>query len=335
MKRYSSLLTVILLTALVASAQTEADLKRHFEGRHVTLKIDMPATKDGVNVYPERAQPFDYSEYATRLKRHGASIRRGETVMITKIKVKGRHVEFQLGGGGYGTFGDETDAHVYVPSAGKSRREKHLENELKRETNPVRRKRLKEEIDSLRREREREDRLNQAIAEEAEEARRARIEEKALRGGGRFNVHFTLPDSGNMTPGAITDALRKYVDFSDNDDEDGGDDSSMRNTSYEFGPRVVSVGPRTTYLKEGLSEQEVLRLLGRPSLSIRAADKPADTIHEFPRGEGRHILAEFRDGVLVRARTVDRGQLVRADAAKLRPRIRPTNSCRSDMSPIE
>src|SRR3712207_6271478 len=143
-----------------ASAQTEAELKQYFEGRRVYLKIDMPATKDGVNVYAGRAQAFDYSNYAAKLRRHGASIRRGESAMITKIKVKGKHIEFQLDGGGYGVMGDETPG-VYAPVASKSRREKRLENELKREEDPQRRRRIRDELDHLRREREREDSLNQ------------------------------------------------------------------------------------------------------------------------------------------------------------------------------
>lgn len=320
MGRLLSIAAVILLTAAAAAAQTDSDLKRYFEGRHVTLKIDVPATKDGVNVYPERAQPLDYSEYAARLKRHGASIRRGESVMITKVKVKGRHLEFQLGGGGYGTFGDETDAHVYVPSSPKTRREKRLEEELKRETDPSRRRRLKEEIDSLRREREREDRINEALAAEAEESRRARIEEKALRGGGRFNIHFTLQDPNLLSPRAVTEALRKYVDFSADGEEE--DEVSLLETSYETAVAVqvtrgvVRVGPRTTYLKEGLAEREVLRLLGEPSaVTKRAGEGAAVTTYEFPRGEGRVLVADFVDGLLVRSRTESRRQVLKVAGA--------------------
>lgn len=308
MRRLLSILTVVLLAAASAAAQTEGDLKQHFEGRHVTLKIDLPATKDGVNVYPESERPLDFSEYAAKLKRHGASIRRGDTAMITKIKVKGRHVEFQLDGGGYGTFGDETDAQVYVPSAGKSRREKRLEEELRREDDPARRRRLRDEIDSLRREREREDRLNQAIAEQATEERRARIEEKALRGGGRFNIHFTALDPTALTPSAVREALRKYVDFSEAEEEGDEDSGLLRTTRPAAEPRVVSVGPRTTFLKEGLCESEVLGLLGSPSLTLRAGGGPSSVTHEFARGEGRVLVAEFKDGVLVGSRTESRDQ---------------------------
>lgn len=315
-----SLAAIILLAAATAAAQSEAELKNYFEGRHVTLKIDVPATKDGVNLYPERAQPLDYSEYAARLKRHGVSIRRGESIMVTKVKVKSNHVEFQLGGGGYGTFGDETDAHVFVPSTPKTRREKRLEDELKRETDPARRRRLKEEIADLRREREREDRLNEAAAAEAEEARRARIEEKALRGGGRFNIHFSGQEPRLLNTRMITEALRKYVDFSAS--EEDTEQVSLLDASYvsaDLSPvtrGVVSVGPRSTYIKAGLSEREVLRLLGQPSaVSRRAEAGAALTTYEFPRGEGRVIVAEFVDEVLVSSRTESRGRAAKMTGA--------------------
>jgi hypothetical protein len=217
-KRIYTLVTLIILfTAGSASAQTEAELKQHFEGRRVYLKLDMPATKDGVNVYADRARPFDYGNYAAKLRQHGASIRRGDSAMVTKVKVKGKHIEFQLDGGGYGVLGDETPG-VYAPVASKSRREKRLEEWLKREEDPHRRGRLREELDGLRREREREDSMNRAIAEQAEEAQRSRIEEKALRAGSRFNIHFgTAPSGGVLTPEAVMRALEEYVEFDDSE----------------------------------------------------------------------------------------------------------------------
>lgn len=218
MKRIYFLLALIILSAAgSASAQTEAELKQYFEGRRVNLKIDMPATKDGVNVYAERARSFDYGSYAAKLRQHGTSIRRGDTAMVTKVKLKGKHIEFQLDGGGYGVLGDESPG-VFAPVASKSRREKRLEEWLKLEEDPHRRRRIREEIDGLRREREREDSMNRAIAEQAEEAQRSRIEEKALRGGSRFNIHFGAAPSGDaLTPEAVMRALAEYVEFDDSE----------------------------------------------------------------------------------------------------------------------
>jgi hypothetical protein len=70
--------------------------------------------------------------YAKRLKEHGTAIRAGEPALVTKIKVKSKHIEFQLDGGGYGTMGDETSSNVSTQAAPQTRREKNLEAELKR-----------------------------------------------------------------------------------------------------------------------------------------------------------------------------------------------------------
>ncbi|HLM59734.1 MAG TPA: hypothetical protein VK308_02910 [Pyrinomonadaceae bacterium] len=209
---------VVLTFAAVASAQTEDDLKNYFEGKRVEVKIDMPATKDGINIYPEKARPLDYSRYASLIKNYGLSVLEGDRIMITKIKVKDKHVEFHLGGGGYGTFGDETSSSVYVPTASKSRREKNLEKDIKYETDERRRRQMREELDYLRRERRRDDSQNRAQAAVAEEIAKVRIEKKRLQGGSRFNIRFDRKvTAADLTPQAIMDALAEYLYFSDAD----------------------------------------------------------------------------------------------------------------------
>jgi hypothetical protein len=97
-------------------------------------------------------------------------------------------------------------------------------------------------------------------------------------------------------------------------------DASYPRTSYsypveDFKPGVVRVGPRTTYLKEGLRTDEVVGLLGKPvSISERNADGLVVTIYAFQRGEGRILIAEFLSGVLVRSWIETRDeQVVKAD----------------------
>jgi hypothetical protein len=81
-----------------------------------------------------------------RLKEYRVAIKPGEQVMVPKIKLKSKHREFQLGGGGYGTFGDETSSNVNTAEAPKTKREKNLEAEIKRETDPARKRAMKEEL---------------------------------------------------------------------------------------------------------------------------------------------------------------------------------------------
>ena len=76
---------------------------------------------------------------------------------------------------------------------------------------------------------------------------------------------------------------------------------------------VVRVGPATTYLKEGLSTEQVLSLLGEPSATHqRVQDTRTITIYEFPRSEGRVLIAEFVSDTLVSSRIETRAQIARS-----------------------
>src|SRR5205823_8616118 len=130
-----------------ALAQSEAELKDFFEGKSVRVKIDMPATQMGIDVWPDARRPMDFNEYSQRLKSNGVSVRNGDSVMITKVRIKDKLIEFQLAGGGYGTFGDDTSGSVYTPSAPKTQREKDLEKWVRDETDPARKRRLQRELD--------------------------------------------------------------------------------------------------------------------------------------------------------------------------------------------
>jgi hypothetical protein len=82
----------------------------------------------------------------------------------------------------------------------------------------------------------------------------------------------------------------------------------------EFKPGVVQVGPRTTYLKEGLTTQEVVRLLGKPASIIeRSENGVLVTVYVFPRGENRVLIAEFVKSALVRSTIETRGEVAQAD----------------------
>jgi hypothetical protein len=85
--------------------------------------------------------------------------------------------------------------------------------------------------------------------------------------------------------------------------------SSKKNTTRA--PGVLRVGPSTTYLKKGLSTNEVLRFLGRPaSVSERREGDLQFATYTFTRGEGRVLVAEFKNGVLVNSHSEARQTLV-------------------------
>lgn len=108
--RASFALLILALIVPPANAQSEDRLRTFFEGRSVTVKIEMPGAEEGVDVYPGRIQPINFPKHAGRLKKFGTALRRGDEVLVTKIKVKKNLIEFQLGGEGYGTFGDDASS---------------------------------------------------------------------------------------------------------------------------------------------------------------------------------------------------------------------------------
>src|SRR5262245_26786019 len=124
-----ALLPASLLAGQGLTAQTEAALRKYFEGKTVALKIDMPGTSDGVNVPIDR--PFNQREYQDRLSRYGTALHAGDRVPITLIKIKDNNVEFQVAGGGYGTFSDDTSTSANLPDMEKSNREQDLERQVR------------------------------------------------------------------------------------------------------------------------------------------------------------------------------------------------------------
>jgi bifunctional ADP-heptose synthase (sugar kinase/adenylyltransferase) len=83
-----------------------------------------------------------------------------------------------------------------------------------------------------------------------------------------------------------------------------------RHTTRKAG--VVRVGPSTTYLKEGFTLEEVLRLLGEPaSITEHKSGSDVVTTYEFPRGQNRVLIAEFVKGELVSSRVETHEELAR------------------------
>jgi hypothetical protein len=284
-----------------ACAQTEGDLKHaekrlqeRFEGNYVKLLLDMPATAQGVDITPDAEKPLAFPDYQARLKKAGTSIKRGESAMVTKVKVKSKLIEFQLGGGGYGTFFDEKASGGGGGVGGKSTREKNLERDLKNEKDPAKRRAMSEELDRLRRDRRQDEREAAAESKQAEALDKARLEEKALSAGSRFNIRY--PDgvtTDAMTAESVMAALAKYVDF---EAESGG--AAAANASS---PARGGDNPATeARLRKGATIAEVASLFGSPVSTSHRTDGEWDvTTNRYRKGSQR-LDATFIEGVLVR-----------------------------------
>ncbi len=281
LRRLALLLPLILVSLSAPTllrAQSEDELAQYFVGRTVVVKMDMPATKDGVDIYPERSPEIDYSEYSQRLRRYGISLHSGDTVQITKIKVKDKLVEFHLGGGGYGTAGDETDSTVSFTPTPKSAREKELERDIKSATDRKQKRRMQEHLDDLQREREREDARLKVVATLAQEQRQQRIYQRALQSGSRFNLRY--PEGvvlEKLTPDTVMQALAQGVDFA------------------APGPPTAETG-----LHKGMLQQEVDVLLGRP-VEVEEGKEGSLNVSRSTYHQGENnVQTLFVEGVLVR-----------------------------------
>lgn len=251
-------MTVRLFLGLAACALLqagEADLRRAFLGKQILLKIDMPGSHHGVDLNLDRDDPMDWKQYSQRIKNFGVSIPRDRTATVTAIVVKKDLIEFQLDGGGFGTFGDDTSTSVttYVP---KSRYENDLERDLRRETDPQRRRRIQADLDRERSRRYREERIARQQAEAASAMKRQEVMDKRMRGGSRFNLRRVVSVMDVM-PEQLADWLREYADLG----------MRMSNTSPRQAPQPQSA-PRNDgpALRRGMAIEEVTQKLGNGKL---------------------------------------------------------------------
>jgi hypothetical protein len=295
MRSWIVALGALLAGAAPVGAQTEAALRDAFEGQMVTVKLDMPGTEDGIDVYPGGDRPIDYPKVARRLKQNGTAIRAGQSIMVTKVKVKSKHIEFQLAGGGYGTFGDDAGTSASVGSTSKSKREEALEKAIKSEADPARKRAMQDELDDLRKARQREDRRNEASLAVAEEAKKANVRQRRLEGGSRFNVRFenSIPATA-LTPDGVRAALARFVDFPSQAVPAGS--TALTNQDHPA-PSSASAGKD---LRKGLLVHDVEAMYGPAS---RAEERSEGTLKVSVRTyhqDQRRITAEFVEGVLVR-----------------------------------
>jgi hypothetical protein len=158
-------------------------LQDYFVGKQVTLQIDMPGTQKGVDLRMDRDDPMDWKQYSSRLKEFGPAIRSGDRSTITTLVVKKNLIEFQLDGGGFGTFWDDDSTTVTPYHVDKSNYEKQLERDIRDTSDPQRRRDLQRELDRVRSRREREQRADDRAAQIASQMKTQQVADRRTRGG--------------------------------------------------------------------------------------------------------------------------------------------------------
>jgi len=294
---YKLLLPVCLVAVASAPlyAQSEPELRDFFEGKSVVVKLDMPATQEGIDVFPDARRAIDFAAYSARLKATGIAIRNGDSVLVTKVRVKEKLIEFQLAGGGFGTFGDDTSASVYTPSTPKSNREKDLERLVKNETDRDRKRQLERELDDLRNRREREDTRNKAASVAAEEAKKTRIATTRLHSGSRFNIRYNEGVPRGLGADGVMRALAEYLDFPFAQDRRPA--AGDRVTAQ---PAPRDPAPGGGAIRKGMSMAEVEQSLGRPDKeSLRNEGSLKVVTATYTRGD-QVITVDYVEGVLIK-----------------------------------
>ena len=288
-----------LLQAGQVSAQTEQQLRQAFEGKYVFVRMEMPATHRGVDVFPDRDPSIDFPGYSARIREFGVALREGDRVLVTAVRVKKKNIEFQLGGGGYGVWGDDSGS-VYVPSVDKSRREKDLEKEIQREKDPERRRRLERERERLRDERHREERYREDEKRALEARKQSEIAQKRLDAGSRVNVW--LPEAqlaaAAPTPQQLQRMLSAVIDFGDGDVRRTGARTTATNG---YGRDVEPRG--ASDLRRGLTLDEVHDLLGKPARTKAGKQGELATLTEWYEAGDRITEVYYVSGVIVRFTT--------------------------------
>jgi hypothetical protein len=297
------LLPVCLVAASSAPlyAQSEPELRDFFEGKSVIVKLDMPATQEGIDVFPDARRAIDFAAYSARLKATGIAIRNGESVLVTRIRVKDKLIEFQLAGGGYGTFGDDTSSSVYVPSVSKSKRERDLEKLVKDETDRERKRRLQRELDELRNDREREDARNKTASVAAEEAKKARIATARLHGGSRFNIRYNEGVPRGLGPDGVMRALAEYVEFPfASDRRPSGAPQGRPSAGDRLNAQPAPPASGGGAIRKGMTMAEVEQSLGRPDKEVQRNEGSLRVVTAtYLRGD-QIVTADFVEGVLIK-----------------------------------
>lgn len=301
MRSLAVALTLSLLPSL-ARAQNEAALRQAFEGKLVSVKMAMPGTSRGVEVYPQQQAPVNFRQVADRIKDFGTALKIGDQVMVTKVVVKkDSHIEFQLGGGGFGTFGDDAGSSwISADTESETPREKALKDSIKAAPGPTRRKQLEKELANARTSRERENDRARAEAAQANAAREANLRVKREQGGSRFNIRYKdgIPPEG-LTPEGVMAALANYVDFAATGARAATAAVVPAPTTSTASATSATSGGGIAQLKKGLSVREVEALLGPADTAAEDTQGTMTVMKRTYTADGMKVTASFVSGVLI------------------------------------
>ena len=288
------MLAVTLFTLPLSAQKDPNSLEGYFTGKEVMLKIDMPGTQQGVDLRYNKDVPMNWKEYSNRLKSNGVAIPKGDTARVTAVVVKDDRIEFQLDGGGFGTFLDDTNTTVAAKTVDKSDYEKQLEKQIANTTDEDQKRSLQRDLDRERARRERQDANNRAAAQVASQIKAQQVADNRLRGGSRFNLRWSgsIP-ADQKTPDAVMKLLADYVSF------DGLQTAAVAPAAQNTaGDAAV---PATAQLKRGMKMDEVTNLFGQGKQLSESVSGDGLKTQDLQYATGdRRVEVTYVEGLVVR-----------------------------------
>jgi hypothetical protein len=304
MSRFVFLLATFALVSTPAVGQSGADaIQSYFTGKQVIVKIDMPGSQKGVDLRFNKPTPMDWKEYGSRVKQFGVAIHQGDVARVTAVVVKNDMIEFQLDGGGFGTFGDDTNTTVTAKPVEKSDYEKSLEKQIADTDDPDKKKQLQRDLDRERARRERQDAVNQQQAQYASQVKAQTVAQNRSAGGSRFNLRWSgsIP-ADQLTPEAVMQRLSEYLDFKGSQPASAAASAPTSAVAAQSASAAPDANtPATAKLKRGMKIEEVTTLFGPgKQLSESVGDQGLKTqVYEYTSGD-RHVEVTYVDGLVVR-----------------------------------
>ena len=276
-----------------------SSIESFFTGKQVVVKIDMPGTQQGVDLRFDKATPMDWKQYSSRIKTFGPAIRQGDTARITTVVVKKNMIEFQLDGGGFGTFLDDSNTTVNARTVDKSSYEKQLERDIANETDPDRKRSLQRDLDRERSRRERQNSDNQNAAVIASQIKAQKVAESRTRGGSRFNLRWpgAIPQE-DLTPESVVKRLGAYLEF-----PNGIVATQVQSDTEPPVPAsaLTTDSSSTERLQRGMKSAEVATFLGSGRMLSKSVSTDGLTteVYEYLPGD-RRAEVTYVDDVVVR-----------------------------------
>ena len=293
------IVSVVVVTPVCA--QTGSDIVGYFSGKEVVVKIDMPGSQKGIDLRYNKPDPMNWKDYSSRIKQFGIAIHKGDTARVTTIVVKKDMIEFQLNGGGFGTFGDDTNITVAAKSVDKSDYEKSLEQQIANTDDPDKKAQLQRDLDRERARRQRQDDANQRAAQVASQIKAQQVMDQRLQGGSRFNLRWqgSIPPN-QLTPDAVMARLSEYIDFGSLQAGGSTPSPSQGAVAQQVASQAAPASP-TAQLQRGMSINDVAALLGQGKLlSDSVGDNGLKTqVYEYHSGD-RKAEVTFVEGTVVK-----------------------------------